>query len=355
MGEFNYNPGVQDRRGELLGAGIERGMDSLAAGIQQAEQKRKENKAYAQLAETLGLDPKHATKQTVQAAILNNEIQTQRQQAQREQKSRAALGQIAQTFLSARKPQANITIPPLGQTFSRAVGDPGSLLGTPKPGASVSDALAKALAANPDVFNDNKSAATALNMTKMLSQMGDTSPQTVSDPNSGAMFVKTASGWRPIPKSAITSQPSIISLLSKQDMPDGGGYAYFKGNNAINPRDIIGGPAQTQKTGRYPKGTKFTDMGNDTTQAVFPDGSTDIVRQPADDEFGQIMQQAKGESGAKTNAPEAEAENTSTEGNGENGDTQAGALPKVTTQEQFDALESGAQYIGQDGQTYQKS
>ena len=36
------------------------------------------------------------------------------------------------------------------------------------------------------------------------------------------------------------------------------------------------------------------------------------------------------------------------------GGREPSALPKITSQMDFDALESGAQYIGKDGQTYQK-
>jgi hypothetical protein len=101
---INYNPGVTFRGGELMSAGIDRGVEnltrSLNATVEMLTKKRDEHRAYAQLAGTLGLDPKTVTKEQVQATILGNEIKQRQEDRAREAGGRAATGNILQDLLT---------------------------------------------------------------------------------------------------------------------------------------------------------------------------------------------------------------------------------------------------------------
>ena len=97
---ISYNPGVRDMRGELLMQGILSAGQSLGSAIETLGKKHQEHKAYAQLAGTLGLDPKTVTKEQVQAAILGNEIKQRQEDRAREAGGRAATGNILQDLLT---------------------------------------------------------------------------------------------------------------------------------------------------------------------------------------------------------------------------------------------------------------
>jgi hypothetical protein len=101
---INYNPGVTFRGGELMAEGINRGVESftqsLNATVEMLTRKRDEHRAYAQLAGTLGLDPKTVTKEQVQATILGNEIKQRQEDRAREASGRAATGNILQDLLT---------------------------------------------------------------------------------------------------------------------------------------------------------------------------------------------------------------------------------------------------------------
>lgn len=308
MANFYYEPGVQDRRGELLGAGIAAAGENLAAGIQNAVQKHKENKAYAQLAETLGLDPKHSTKLDVQVAMLKNEITTARQAQQQKQKAQAAQARFFQTRASLMKPKPQLTMPARGDLYSTALANPGDMITGETPGMDAGQATAEAFAENPAIFGDDKTAATAVNMAKVLSTLG--SSGVTIDAATGLPIIRSGNSIRPI-NPAWLRPPADPNAFSSVAIPTGG-QAFFRGRTQINPRDIIGGPVTT-KPGKYPKGARVTKLDNGKVQVTMPDGSFDIVgNAPNDtgDAFEQIEQDAGGVSGSGRGQRDAEPDQT---------------------------------------------
>ena len=99
----------KDRRGEILGMGIARAGEALAAGIEEAKRKQKERTAYASLAETLGLDPKKVSKEQVQAALLKDQIMQARAERAQQIRSRSAMQNFFQGLLNQRQAPAPAT------------------------------------------------------------------------------------------------------------------------------------------------------------------------------------------------------------------------------------------------------
>lgn len=285
MSNFYYNPGVVDHRGEYFNQAITQGFESLAAGIEKAQAKHKENKAYSQLAETLGLDPKHSTKQDVQAAMLKNEILQSRADQQRQQSARAGMARLMQGFNNLRQggPDVNAVL---------AQGR-GPIANPPmQPPMSPGDALATSLAANPEVLADDKTTTTAGNLAKLISSMGQDGVSV--DPGTGLPLLRNGNNTRVI-NPAWLRQPPDPNTARKIDLPDGGGSVFRIGNTDVNPRDVIGNDSIPQ-TGKFPKGAKITQQdGKDVV--VYQDGSfTPISNPPANTQnaFDQIENAARG-------------------------------------------------------------
>jgi hypothetical protein len=73
MGNFYYNPGVQDRSGELLARGIEKAGDSLADAITKIGQQHAELKGWKALADARGIDTKKLNLEGIKLKVANQE------------------------------------------------------------------------------------------------------------------------------------------------------------------------------------------------------------------------------------------------------------------------------------------
>jgi hypothetical protein len=151
MGSFYYNPQATDRSGEFWARGIETAGASLSAAIEGAAAAHKKNKAYAALADVLGLDPKHSTERDVQAAMLKDQILTARQERSRKLAGQAALARLVPAIRQNMMPAAAVNVRPVWQepTEEELPGLPGVTLGTPTPGLSAREATLKALSDYP--------------------------------------------------------------------------------------------------------------------------------------------------------------------------------------------------------------
>lgn len=285
MANFDYNPGVQDRRGDYFAAGISSAFNSLANGIQQAEQKHKENKAYAQLAETLGLDPKHTTKEQVQVALLKNSLQEQLATRQRQQQAQSALGSMLQQIVKNRA----------GRQVNYMQAPNQGPLQNPRTVDQMSpfDAITNALAKNPAIFQDPKTASTAASLSKILGTIGNDGG-IMTDPTTGIPFVRSGTSVRPINPAWLrpkTGGPGSVEI-------PGVGTVYTNNGREVNPKFAVppGGIPAT-KGGKYPKDAKIVQMdGKDV--ALFPDGSWTPLTGNGNTDEQDIINAARGGAGA---------------------------------------------------------
>lgn len=264
MANFDYNPGVQDRRGDYFAQGLNQAFTSLANGIQQAEAKHKESKAYAQLAEVLGMDPRHTTKQDVQVAIMKNQILQGMQDRQRQQKAQSSLGKIMSLYQANRRggndPAATLQLGrgPLANMVQRPPMQPG-------------DAAAGALAAHPEVFGDTGASSTASNLLKMLGTMSNDGGITI-DANTGLPVLRSGNSSRVINPAWLRPTASKASGPGTVTIP-GVGTVYTNNGREINPKMAVpSGGMPATKGGKFPKDAKIVTMEGKQV-ALYSDGS----------------------------------------------------------------------------------
>ena len=343
MAPFYYSPGVQDRRGELLAAGISTAGTALADAITQAKQKHDENKAYGQLATVLGLDPKHTTKQQVQAAILKNEIMQAQQQRQQQQAGRAAIGNVLRRLLVGSTTQmtpegtARALIPGAATSSTPVAGNPiigNELAGvTARPQSSVNPAarsLAEGLEENPETLNTPEGQTILGETLKSLLTPPKVPIWGQDKAGRGLWFepsgtVKYPPVQRPAPSTTPEDWTPPTRIIGGkqfyQEKPGGIWKPFPQGEQREG-----GDQPQVSADGKFYRSGPL-------------DGWKPMPRAEGMDDFLRLFG-GFGGTDATTNKPSAPGA--------------AAAIPTVDSQDDYDALESGAQYYDSLGNLRQK-
>jgi len=165
---ISYNPGITNRSGELLGAGIERGAASLADAIEKIAQQHKELKAQQSMrdayGELLGIPKESLEKMSAADTRKFNIVAPIKWEQTKRQSAANAFQGFLTAFQKARQPQT--------ATVSRNMDD-----GTPytvpttTPGLSLPDAFTRAVAANPGVSANPDTMSEATGFVKALTEM----------------------------------------------------------------------------------------------------------------------------------------------------------------------------------------
>lgn len=293
---MRYDPGVQDRSGILLGAGIADAARSMGAAIEEYGNRRDELKGYRQVALALGLPADQVDGMTlgqVKGHIMANEITQQKAAMQAKQRAQAAVQPLLQTFARAMQPRTTATIAPMGDLNMDIAGAPGGgpspVTQTTTPGMSPLDAMLSAASSNPEALN-TEIGSSALNE---VLKRGLVQPK---------------------------APPQVLDMAGTKVLFD---PSTGRTRQLTQPRPA--GPVRTPDTAplkKSPDGKFYWDY---QTSAWKP------MAAPKEDIFG-----AFGGSG------------------GADGPAAGSGPTTVSTQEQYDALESGAQYLDEQGNLRRK-
>ena len=317
-----YAPGIQNRAGELLARGIEQGGEAISEAIENYGRKRDELKGYRQVALAMGLPSEEVDKMSlgdIKGKIMANEITTQRQQQAQRQRAAAAMQPFIQAFRENMTPKLNPRMPALGDTYTSIAS--GDVQGTVTPGEAGPAAALDALAANPDVMGA---------------------------PAGADAFTAALKGSMTTPK----QQPRVLDIGGTKILwnPDTG-----RERQVVPLRAAAGAPGggaarmTEQERQAWPEIDYETEAWEqDKTRSGTPiPGRFISVDRKTGKYTGKVAYDPQ-------NAPRPGAAKTDLFDDSPGGGREPSALPKITSKMDFDALESGAQYIGKDGQTYQK-
>ena len=310
-----YAPGIQNRAGEYWARGIEQAGDSISNAIEEYGRKRDELKGYRQVALAMGLPSEEVDKMslgTIKGKIMANEIVTQRQQLAQRQRAVAAIQPFIAAFRSNMTPKLNARMPALGDTYSSIAS--GDVPGDVTPGEAGPAAALDALAANPDALQT---------------------------PVGTDAFAAAMKGSMMTPK----KQPRVLDIGGTKILwnPDTSWTRAIMAPRT--PAGASGAP------GSRPNPAGMLDPDEELVPYTPPGSKAPVP--------GLYRRQKDGKYVGWWQDPQAQpratgAAKTDLFDDSPGGGREPSALPKITSQKDFDALESGAQYIGKDGQTYQK-
>ena len=263
MANFNYDPGVQDRRGEIMAQGLSQAFAAVSQKIQQqvdTHNRVKEKRALAERYNTmLGGDPGSVKKMkepdldafnTVAPALVTQQNQTRAGQN---------ISRFVQSYYNNRQ---------TGPTGAPAAGTPFNAAGaipTQRQPLSPPDAAARALAGNPALFNYPRSTSAAMNIAKVLGTMGSSGVSI--DPATGLPILRSGNSTRVInPAWLAPKAPKPAPTLDFTTDPKGNEFWTY-GNRGGQTRP----PQDNTHRGELPPNFP-TQVINGKTFAVLPDG-----------------------------------------------------------------------------------
>jgi hypothetical protein len=173
---FSYNPGVTNRSGELLAAGISQAGQNIGAAIAEAKRKHDELKSYSALYQALsqdptsGLDPNNPPKNLAELkmAPIIAEISRGRKAAQQKQAALGALGRLAGNIRQYMQPTPGAVTAPGGPLDTTTPMTEGVTQAPPTPGLSALDAILKARGESPAIYQDPDAAKEADALQEMI-------------------------------------------------------------------------------------------------------------------------------------------------------------------------------------------
>ncbi len=227
---MRYDPGIQNRSGELLAAGITeagRGVSQgIGAGIEEYGKRRDELKGYRQVALALGLPPDQVDKMSlgeIKGHIMANEIKTQQTMLAQKKQAQAAIAPFIQAIQKNLKGG--------GPDMDALMSGQGPRAAKP---ASPLDAVLGAAANNPLALNTDIG-TTALQEALKKGLTTPKTPQVVDVDGIKMVGDETTGRWRPVPTPKPVRTPAGAPPIKS---PDGKLYWDY---NAMTWKPISGG------------------------------------------------------------------------------------------------------------------